>query len=99
MGVIRLQSKCWQGWFLSGSSRGESFTFPFPHCLDYGPFLPFSKPATAGEILPSLPSALTPLFIPHLRILTLHEGFPGSSVSKESSCNTGDLGWEDLLEK
>ena len=26
-------------------------------------------------------------------------GFPGGSDSKESTCNVGDLGWEDSLEK
>ena len=26
-------------------------------------------------------------------------GFPDGSVSKESACNTRDLGWEDPLEK
>ena len=26
-------------------------------------------------------------------------GFPGGSDGKESACNTGDLGWEDPLEK
>ena len=26
-------------------------------------------------------------------------GFPGSSDSKESTCNAGDLGWEDPLEE
>ena len=26
-------------------------------------------------------------------------GFPGSSAGKESACNLGDLGWEDLLEE
>ena len=26
-------------------------------------------------------------------------GFPCGSTGKESSCNAGDLGWEDLLEK
>ena len=26
-------------------------------------------------------------------------GFPGGSAGKESTCNTGDLGWEDPLEK
>ena len=26
-------------------------------------------------------------------------GFPDSSASKESTCNAGDLGWEDPLEK
>ena len=25
--------------------------------------------------------------------------FPGGSASKESTCNAGDLGWEDPLEK
>ena len=25
--------------------------------------------------------------------------FPSSSDGKESACNVGDLGWEDLLEK
>ena len=27
-----------------------------------------------------------------------YQGFPGST-DKESACNVGDLGWEDLLEK
>ena len=27
------------------------------------------------------------------------KGFPDSSVGKESACNAGDPGWEDLLEK
>ena len=26
-------------------------------------------------------------------------GFPGSSASKETICNAGDLGWEDPLEE
>ena len=26
-------------------------------------------------------------------------GFPGGSAGKESACNAGDLGWEDLLEE
>ena len=26
-------------------------------------------------------------------------GFPGGSDSKESTCNVGDLGWDDLLEE
>ena len=26
-------------------------------------------------------------------------GFPGSSAGKESTCNVGDLGWEDPLEE
>ena len=26
-------------------------------------------------------------------------GFPGGLVSKDSSCNWGDLGWEDPLEE
>ena len=26
-------------------------------------------------------------------------GFPGGSAGKESTCNVGDLGWEDPLEK
>ena len=26
-------------------------------------------------------------------------GFPGGSHNKESTCNVGDLGWEDLLEE
>ena len=26
-------------------------------------------------------------------------GFPGGSDGKESTCNAGDLGWEDPLEK
>ena len=26
-------------------------------------------------------------------------GFPSGSVGKESTCNEGDLGWEDPLEK
>ena len=26
-------------------------------------------------------------------------GFPGGSGDKESACNAGDSGWEDLLEK
>ena len=26
-------------------------------------------------------------------------GFPGGSESKESACNSGDLGWEDTLEE
>ena len=26
-------------------------------------------------------------------------GFPGGSDSKESACNAGDLGWEDILEE
>ena len=25
--------------------------------------------------------------------------FPGGSAGKESTCNAGDLGWEDTLEK
>ena len=25
--------------------------------------------------------------------------FPGGSASKESTCNAGDLGWEDALEE
>ena len=28
-----------------------------------------------------------------------HRGFPCGSAGKESACNAGDLGWEDLLEK
>ena len=27
------------------------------------------------------------------------KGFPGGSDGKESTCNAGDLGWEDPLEK
>ena len=27
------------------------------------------------------------------------KGFPGGSAGKESTCNVGDLGWEDPLEK
>ena len=27
------------------------------------------------------------------------QGFPCSSAGKESTCNVGDLGWEDPLEK
>ena len=36
-------------------------------------------------------------------VIGRREGFPDSSVSKESTCNAGDLGltlgWEDPLEK
>ena len=32
-------------------------------------------------------------------VYLLAMGFPGGSVSKESACNAGDLGWEDPLEK
>jgi len=28
-----------------------------------------------------------------------HWGFPGGSDGKEFTCNAGDLGWEDPLEK
>ena len=30
---------------------------------------------------------------------SVFERLPGSSASKESACNAGDLGWEDLLKK
>ena len=29
----------------------------------------------------------------------IYTGFPCGSAGKESSCNVGDLGWEDLLQK
>ena len=34
-------------------------------------------------------------------LILLHYGmgFPGGSAGKESACNSGDLGWEDPLEK
>ena len=32
-------------------------------------------------------------------LLILFWGFPGGSAGKESTCNVGDLGWEDPLEK
>ena len=31
-------------------------------------------------------------------LLILFWGFPGGSAGKESTCNVGDLGWEDPLE-
>ena len=46
--------------------------------------MPGSGRSTGEEI--RLP---TPVFL----------GFPGGSIGKESACNEGDLGWEDLLEK
>ena len=37
-------------------------------------------------------------FLQYVTIL-YYRGFPCSSVSKESTCNAGDPGWEDPLEK
>ena len=34
-----------------------------------------------------------------IRDLYPYRAFPGGSVSKESTCNVGDLGWEDPLEE
>ena len=35
----------------------------------------------------------------YLQIIYLIRGFPSGSAGKESTCNVGDLGWEDPLEK
>ena len=43
-------------------------------------------------------SVLTFAFLLHLRYGPL-VGFCGGSDSKKSTCNVGDLGWEDPLEK
>jgi len=32
-------------------------------------------------------------------MLGCHMGFPGSSDDKESTCNVGELGWEDPIQK
>ena len=54
-----------------------------------------------SEIEPVSPSSAGGFFTtgppgqPHI----LFMGFPGSSDGKEPTCNEGDLGWEDPLEK
>lgn len=72
VGVTGLKSNVSMAAFLSGGSRGESISFPFPvsrcspHSLVHGHLLPFSKPAISGQLYPVTTSLIVLCLHHHL---------------------------------
>ena len=81
------------------SSFHESFKRKVPHTLSGFLYSGFSVIHRISQLSSDPVSLCEMTFFFLILFYTLKRALPGGSDDKESTCNVGDLGWEDPLEE